>query len=115
MEPALEVNHTLDRFRLLFEATVDYAVFHLGFDGLIETWNPGAERIFGFTPPEIVGKHGSICGRRRTISREFRSGKPATLRIPGGPRIHDGTLGRTARDSGPMASCSASGTDGAML
>ncbi|HZI77180.1 MAG TPA: PAS domain S-box protein, partial [Gemmatimonadales bacterium] len=60
MEPALELNHTLDRFRLLFEGTVDYAVFHLGFDGLIETWNPGAERIFGFTSTEIVGKHGSV-------------------------------------------------------
>jgi two-component system, cell cycle sensor histidine kinase and response regulator CckA len=60
LEPALELNRTLDRFRLLFEATVDYAVFHLGFDGLIETWNPGAERIFGFTPAEIVGKHGSV-------------------------------------------------------
>jgi two-component system, cell cycle sensor histidine kinase and response regulator CckA len=60
LEPALEHNHTLERFRLLFEATVDYAVFHLGFDGLIETWNPGAERIFGFTPAEIVGRHGSV-------------------------------------------------------
>jgi PAS domain S-box-containing protein len=60
LEPALEFNHTLDRFRLLFEGTVDYAVFHLGFDGSIETWNPGAERIFGFTPAEIVGKHGSV-------------------------------------------------------
>jgi two-component system, cell cycle sensor histidine kinase and response regulator CckA len=60
LEPALELNRTLDRFRLLFEATVDYAVFHLGFDGSIETWNPGAERIFGFTPAEIVGKHGSV-------------------------------------------------------
>jgi PAS domain S-box-containing protein len=56
LEPALELNHTSDRFRLLFEATLDYAVFHLGFDGLIETWNPGAERIFGHTSGAAVGQ-----------------------------------------------------------
>jgi two-component system cell cycle sensor histidine kinase/response regulator CckA len=49
-----------DRYRLLFEATVDYAVFHLSPAGLIETWNSGAERIFGYEAPEIIGRHGSI-------------------------------------------------------
>jgi two-component system cell cycle sensor histidine kinase/response regulator CckA len=49
-----------DRYRLLFDASVDYAIFHLGVDGVIESWNPGAERIFGYTPAEIIGQHGSI-------------------------------------------------------
>jgi two-component system, cell cycle sensor histidine kinase and response regulator CckA len=50
----------VERYRLLFEATVDYAVFHLSLDGLIETWNVGAERIFGYEPADIVGRSASV-------------------------------------------------------
>jgi two-component system cell cycle sensor histidine kinase/response regulator CckA len=49
-----------ERYRLIVEASVDYAIFHIGLDGIIESWNPGAERIFGFSADEIVGRHGSI-------------------------------------------------------
>jgi two-component system, cell cycle sensor histidine kinase and response regulator CckA len=47
-----------ERYRLLFEATIDYAVFHLNLDGTVETWNRGAERIFGYEASEIVGNQG---------------------------------------------------------
>jgi len=47
-------------YRLIAESSVDYAIFHIGLDGIVKSWNPGAERIFGFTPQEIVGRHGSI-------------------------------------------------------
>jgi two-component system, cell cycle sensor histidine kinase and response regulator CckA len=50
----------VERYRLLFEATVDYAVFHLSLHGLIETWNVGAERIFGYEPADIVGRSASV-------------------------------------------------------
>jgi two-component system cell cycle sensor histidine kinase/response regulator CckA len=49
-----------DRYRLLFEAAVDYAVFHVSPEGVVETWNIGAERIFGYEAPEIIGRHGSM-------------------------------------------------------
>jgi two-component system cell cycle sensor histidine kinase/response regulator CckA len=51
---------TADRYRLLFASTVDYAVFHLSLDGVIATWNIGAERIFGFEASEIIGRHCSV-------------------------------------------------------
>jgi PAS domain S-box-containing protein len=51
---------TEDLYRLLVEASVDYAIFHVGLDGLIESWNPGAQRIFGYASEEILGRHGSI-------------------------------------------------------
>ena len=47
-------------YRLIVDSSVDYAIFHLSLDGLIESWNPGAERIFGHTAEEIIGRHGSI-------------------------------------------------------
>ncbi len=49
-----------DRYRLISENTVDYAIFHVSLAGLIESWNPGAERIFGFSGEEIIGRHASI-------------------------------------------------------
>jgi PAS domain S-box-containing protein len=46
-----------ERFRLLVDSVVDYAIFMLDPDGFVATWNPGAERIKGYSAAEIVGKH----------------------------------------------------------
>jgi two-component system, cell cycle sensor histidine kinase and response regulator CckA len=54
------MNMDVDRYRLLFEMTVDYAMFHVSFAGVVETWNIGAERIFGFEASDIIGRHASI-------------------------------------------------------
>jgi PAS domain S-box-containing protein len=51
---------TAERFRLLIESVKDYAIFILDPDGRVSTWNPGAERIKGYSAAEIVGKHFSI-------------------------------------------------------
>ena len=48
------------RFRLLVESVKDYAIFILDPDGRVATWNPGAERIKGYTATEIIGQHFSI-------------------------------------------------------
>jgi PAS domain S-box-containing protein len=45
------------RFRLLVEAVTDYAIFMLDPDGYVVNWNPGAERLKGYTDAEIVGQH----------------------------------------------------------
>jgi PAS domain S-box-containing protein len=45
------------RYRRLVEAVVDYALFQLDANGLIATWNTGAQRIKGYTQSEILGKH----------------------------------------------------------
>jgi PAS domain S-box-containing protein len=46
-----------DQFRLLVEAVKDYAIFLLDPDGRVVSWNPGAERIKGYTADEIIGQH----------------------------------------------------------
>lgn len=38
----------------------DYALLLLDADGRIVTWYPGAERIYGFTPDETIGRHVSF-------------------------------------------------------
>jgi PAS domain S-box-containing protein len=48
------------RFRLFVEAVRDYAIFMLDPTGNIMTWNNGAERIKGYKPWEIIGRHFSV-------------------------------------------------------
>src|SRR5689334_9437549 len=44
-------------YEILVQSVVDYAIFMLDPDGLVASWNPGAERIKGYTPDEIIGSH----------------------------------------------------------
>jgi PAS domain S-box-containing protein len=52
--------HDSDAFRLLVESTRDYAIFMLDPTGHVATWNTGAQRIKGYTPSEIIGRHFSV-------------------------------------------------------
>jgi PAS domain S-box-containing protein len=45
------------RYRRLVEAVVDYAIFQLDTGGMVTTWNAGAQRIKGYQPHEIIGRH----------------------------------------------------------
>ena len=49
-----------ERLRLLLESTLDYAIFMLDVNGYVVSWNAGAERIKGYTPDDIIGKHFSV-------------------------------------------------------
>jgi PAS domain S-box-containing protein len=45
------------RFRRLVDAVVDYAIFQLDPNGIVVTWNSGAQRIKGYAARDIVGRH----------------------------------------------------------
>jgi PAS domain S-box-containing protein len=61
-----------EKFRLMVEAVKDYAVFMLDPKGCIASWNPGAERIKGYSAEEILGVHFSRFYPRADVE----SGKP---------------------------------------
>jgi PAS domain S-box-containing protein len=44
-------------YELLIQGMVDYAIYMLDPAGRVVSWNPGAERIKGYTSAEILGQH----------------------------------------------------------
>ena len=64
-----------DRLRLLVDAVTDYAIITLDADGIIESWNTGAQRLKGYTPEEALGRHFSIL----YPAEDRRAGLPLKL------------------------------------
>jgi len=46
-----------EEFRLLVQSVTDYAIYMLDAAGRVSNWNAGAQRIKGYRPEEIVGRH----------------------------------------------------------
>lgn len=46
-----------ERFRLLVDSVRDYAIFMLDPDGVIQSWNAGAQAINGYQAGEVIGRH----------------------------------------------------------
>lgn len=44
------------RFRLLVDSITDYAIFLMDADGIVLTWNTGAQNLTGHTPEEAIGR-----------------------------------------------------------
>ena len=44
-------------YRLLVQGVVDYAIYMLTPDGIVSSWNAGAQRAKGYSDAEIVGQH----------------------------------------------------------
>src|SRR5690349_16114619 len=59
-------------YELVVEQTKDYAVFVLDPQGRVMTWNLGAQRIKGYTPDEIIGRHFSAFYTRPAIESGWR-------------------------------------------
>ena len=80
----IQLEETERRFRILVEGVTDYAIFMLDPSGTIINWNPGAQRIKGYAPHEIIGQHFSrfytetdqrnVC-RHKALETAARTGK----------------------------------------
>jgi PAS domain S-box-containing protein len=66
-----------DLYRAIVESLIDDAIIMIDPDGRIEMWSAGAERVFGHTPGEVVGRaFGEVCpggaGAARAMTEESR-------------------------------------------
>ena len=60
VQAANALAETNDRFRLLVEGVRDHAIFTIDAEGMVTSWNRGAERLTGYGEDEIVGRS-SAC------------------------------------------------------
>jgi PAS domain S-box-containing protein len=67
-----ELRESEERFRLLVDSVIDYAISTLDDEGMITSWNSGAEKITYYRPGEIIGRHFS----RLYPSEDVRANKP---------------------------------------
>jgi PAS domain S-box-containing protein len=71
--PDEQLRQSSEIFQLLVSAVRDYAIFMLDPEGNVATWNAGAQRIKGYAPSEIIGRHFSTF----YSAEDIQNGKPA--------------------------------------
>jgi PAS domain S-box-containing protein len=84
-------------FRLIIDSNDD-AIISETLDGIVTSWNPGAERILGYTAQEALGQ-----STRMLIGRDVRDDPSAILaRIAQGERVHHFDTVRRHKDGRPV-------------
>ena len=74
--------------------SADDAIISKTLDGIITSWNKGAQRIFGYTPDEVIGKPVTIL-----IPEDHEDEEPAILaQLRAGKRIEHYETTRVAKD-----------------
>ncbi|HYE39239.1 MAG TPA: PAS domain S-box protein, partial [Ramlibacter sp.] len=68
-----ELRASEERIRLLVDSVRDYAIFMLDPQGVVQSWNTGAQAIKGYQPAEIIGRHFSTF----YTPEDAAAGKPA--------------------------------------
>jgi len=56
LQTSAQLRENEERYRLLIEGVKDYAIVMLSPEGIINSWNYGAERIIGYKAEEIIGR-----------------------------------------------------------
>jgi PAS domain S-box-containing protein len=56
-EPHPSIRTDDQRYRLLIDAITDYAIYMLDPDGIVSSWNAGAQRFKGYRADQIIGRH----------------------------------------------------------
>jgi PAS domain S-box-containing protein len=67
-----------ERNRQIIDSAVDYAILTTDAQGLITSWNQGAERILGWQSAEIAGSHASRLFTEEDVSRGIPDQEMAT-------------------------------------
>jgi PAS domain S-box-containing protein len=66
-----ELRQAEERLRLMVEAVQDYAIFMLDPSGHVSSWNTGAQRLKGYAPEDIIGKHFSVFYPPEALARKW--------------------------------------------
>lgn len=69
-----ELRNSQEQFRVLVQGVADYAIYMLDPGGHVTSWNSGAQRIKGYAPQEVIGRHYSAFFTPEDVAR----GEPTT-------------------------------------
>ena len=88
-----------ERLALMMETFTDYAIFSTDREGRIDSWNTGAEHIFGYSRDEMIGRNADIL----FLPEDIAAGAPAQGNEKCAAEAdvrptNGGTSGRTGRD-----------------
>jgi PAS domain S-box-containing protein len=70
MDTRMRAEETMQQLAAIVESSND-AIVGTTLDGLIQTWNPGAERLYGYRREEAIGKHVSLIHAERQKETEL--------------------------------------------
>jgi PAS domain-containing protein len=90
-----------DRLELLVDAVTDCAIYLLDRDGVIRTWNTGAERIKGYRAAEVIGEHFSLFFTPEDKATDVPGQILVRAGRDGGPSRRVGASAKTAAGFGP--------------
>jgi PAS domain S-box-containing protein len=78
-----QLRRSEERFRLLVEGVKDYAIFMLDGEGRVASWNAGAQRMKGYAPQEIIGRHFSVFYPKEAVEKKWPEQELAMAREHG--------------------------------
>jgi PAS domain S-box-containing protein len=59
-DPKFRAPPSEELLRLIFESAVDFAIFSMDPNGLVTSWNVGAERLLGYSEQEMLGRSADV-------------------------------------------------------
>lgn len=69
---SVEIRKNLQQYAAIVENSSD-AILSTDKEGIIQTWNHGAEELFGYTPDEAIGKPFTILSGQHPVEEEAKS------------------------------------------
>jgi PAS domain S-box-containing protein len=66
------LNESEERYRLIVQSALDYAIYTTDLDGRIESWPPGAAAVFGWSAEEAIGQSTAML----FVPEDRASGEP---------------------------------------
>jgi two-component system CheB/CheR fusion protein len=71
------------RMRIVAGSTKDYAIVTFDDDGIVTSWNAGAERIFGYTEAEMIGRGADVLSTEEDRANHVAQREFAEARLNG--------------------------------
>jgi PAS domain-containing protein len=103
-EKAVANTRKEELFEALIESSTDFAIFTIDSNGLVTGWNIGAERLFGYSEAEILGKSGNVIFIPEDLAKGAADEERLWLRLRVAQPMKGGISEVMGRDFGLPAS-----------